>query len=832
MARRTSKTVTPPRCLIIEELEPRILYSADFLPEVPGGVAPAPVAEHRVAEEARSAPESFIQPESDEDDILIFVDPDNKIPGEKLPETGIPQNDPEIIVLYEQQDDEPRVETTRNEIVFVDTDVPDYQQLLDDLLNSPDQNRQIKVVLLNNEEDGIRQITEALSHTNNLDAIHLISHGSAGNIDVGTTRINAQSLQSNAAEIQGWRDALNSDADFLIYGCDLASTTQGINLVDQLSQLTGADVAASDDKTGNAALGGDWDLEYISGEIETVTLAPVASESSWNGVLAAGLTSTGELLVNSTTGSVQETSGESRGSRDAVAMDSNGNYVVVWTDSSTDGSGYGVFAQRFDATGTKQGTEFQINETSADNQYWASVTMDSSGNFTVTWTSVNQDGTASSIYARQFNADGTAKAAGEFKVNTSTGAQSSSSIAMASDGRFIIAWQGNGSSDSDGIYGRLYNAAGNATTSEFLINTTTSGLQFDPVVAMNDNGESAIVWNNGTHSYLELINASGVVAGVETQVNAFSSESKSAVAIDNNGQTIVAFRYLGSGDDGIYFRRFDTLGNDIDGRFSTPPSVDTAANLDATAPSIAMDRSSGNFIVTWEKAGDGSGTAVYAKAFKADKSLLWDTVQINVTTGGTQEMASVALLDTDNYVVVWKGNGTESGNIDTDGVFLRQYGTPNSVPTATISVLSAINEGDSLALDASASSDPDGDNLNYAWDLNNDGTYGDVVGVNPTVSWVTLQSFSIDDDGSYTLGLQVDDGKGGISTTSTTLTVGNIAPVISLSGNNSTTAGQNYTLNLSAIDPGNDTISQWSINWGDGTIDTINGNPSSVSHSY
>jgi hypothetical protein len=90
----------------------------------------------------------------------------------------------------------------------------------------------------------------------------------------------------------------------------------------------------------------------------------------------------------------------------------------------------------------------------------------------------------------------------------------------------------------------------------------------------------------------------------------------------------------------------------------------------------------------------------------------------------------------------------------------------------------------------------------------------------------------VNDDGSYTVTVRVDDGKSGITTDSVSLTVNNVAPTLTATGAVTATNGSSYTLNLSASDPGDDTISGWTINWGDGTIETVVGDPSSVTHTY
>lgn len=156
----------------------------------------------------------------------------------------------------------------------------------------------------------------------------------------------------------------------------------------------------------------------------------------------------------------------------------------------------------------------------------------------------------------------------------------------------------------------------------------------------------------------------------------------------------------------------------------------------------------------------------------------------------------------------------------------------NTDPIAVASVVGPIAEGDAVTLDASGSSDPDTDPLTYAWDLDGDGFHDDAVGVGPTIAWSTLQLAGLGDDGTHTIGLEVDDGRGGRATDSFALVILDTPPSISISGPTTAAVGQTVTVTVFASDPGNDTVTSWSIAWGDGTIDDRVGLPATISHTY
>jgi hypothetical protein len=173
----------------------------------------------------------------------------------------------------------------QHEVVFVDIATPDYQALIDDIRSHSSAEHQVEVILLDRSADGISEITDALSDRKDITAVHIIGHGADSAVELGKDTLNFESLLENATQIKSWGNALAPGADLLIYGCDVAQNADGRALVDALSRLTGADVSASEDLTGSAARGGNWDLEYSTGIIQTPVVISGAEQLAWNGIL-------------------------------------------------------------------------------------------------------------------------------------------------------------------------------------------------------------------------------------------------------------------------------------------------------------------------------------------------------------------------------------------------------------------------------------------------------------------------------------------------------------------------------------------------------------------
>ena len=166
----------------------------------------------------------------------------------------------------------------------------------------------------------------------------------------------------------------------------------------------------------------------------------------------AGNPAGGEFHVNTNTSEHQNTP--------SVAALSSGGFVVTWESFQQDGSGDGVFGQRFDTSGVPVGSEFQVNSVTSSDQREPSVDALSDGGFVVTWHSRSQDGSGYGIYGQQFDSIGNPVGT-EFQVNEFTsGDQDFASVAALPDGGFAVAWESYGQDgDNRGVYARVYSGA-------------------------------------------------------------------------------------------------------------------------------------------------------------------------------------------------------------------------------------------------------------------------------------------------------------------------------------------------------------------------------------
>ena len=176
-----------------------------------------------------------------------------------------------------QQNVEAQLEV--NEVLFVDSNVDNADVLIENL------NRNVQVVSIDSNSDGLQQIHDYLEGHSNLSAIHILSHGESASLELGNSVIDFNDLSdSQKSLLENIGNSFSESADLFIYGCNFG---EDVNAVENLSSLTGLDVAASTDITGNENLGGDWKLELTVGSVESTTIFSTEGMTKFEGILPA-----------------------------------------------------------------------------------------------------------------------------------------------------------------------------------------------------------------------------------------------------------------------------------------------------------------------------------------------------------------------------------------------------------------------------------------------------------------------------------------------------------------------------------------------------------------
>ena len=246
-----------------------------------------------------------------------------------------------------------------------------------------------------------------------------------------------------------------------------------------------------------------------------ITWYSTDQDGSGHGIYAQHFSASGdpvgnEFLVNTHTTDYQ--------SIPSIGALTGGGYVITWSSFGQDGSEYGVYAQLFTSADAPDGPEFRVNTHTTYSQHYSVTASLTTGGFVIAWVSYEQDGWSTGIYAQNYASDGSIVGS-EFRVNTYTNNdQDLPAIAGLADGGFVIAWQSDGQDGSgDGIYAQRYTSSGVTTGSEFHVSTDTMGPQELAAVAGLTNGGFVIIWESIggelLEIYAQMYSSSGIAVG-------------------------------------------------------------------------------------------------------------------------------------------------------------------------------------------------------------------------------------------------------------------------------------------------------------------------------
>lgn len=208
-------------------------------------------------------------------------------PVDLAPLAAPPQTRATPLLRVRSTDTTPPVDRTsgpRQTLVILDASVPDQSVIR---AAAP---RHAEIVTLPADRDGLAQLVEVLRGQSGIDTIQVFSHATAGHLLLGTRLVSLDTFRSALLTDDLLRNAMTQGGDLLLYGCDLAASPAARAQLTALASAAGIDIAASNNRTGATALGGDWDLEITTGAIDQNAFFSAASLADFSAVLIGNIT--------------------------------------------------------------------------------------------------------------------------------------------------------------------------------------------------------------------------------------------------------------------------------------------------------------------------------------------------------------------------------------------------------------------------------------------------------------------------------------------------------------------------------------------------------------
>ncbi|MBF0185703.1 MAG: DUF4347 domain-containing protein, partial [Magnetococcales bacterium] len=585
----------------------------------------------------------------------------------------------------------------RREIVFVDSGVEHVETLLQTV--KPGE----QVVLLQAGQDGVAQIAQFLSSAQAqgaapYDAIHIVSHGSAGQLLLGQAVLSDGSLPHYAEALRQWGAALRAEGDLLFYGCQVAAGEEGALFIHKVADLTAADVAASSDLTGANVKGGNWNLEVDSGQIESSVAFDLSVAESYQHVLATLTVTTLTDESYAGTESVASPDGTGLSLREAIGLAASAGYS-------------GADTITFSVTGTiNLGSalptitdSLTINgDTNSD--HVADVTLNGNNSFQIININIAS--------GKSVTLNGLTIQHGK---NTSDGA----GIYNQGAGTTTISYSTITANDSQtGMGGGIYNKGTMVISDSYITSNLASGNSGDAAGIMNDTGGTLTITDSHITNNIASNNAGGLrnkgtlsITGSDISDNtAGNSNTNSAgggLYVDGGSTTISNSTILnnvivntssasGAGISNTSTGTVTLVSTIIAGN-TIGTSTPTANDLGGTGGGITYS-GTGNYIGTSSfSSGTPSGTATtitissgnftpMVSASSPTFTLIEDGGTANGTTGTSSSSTTLTLVDVDGtatYDTSWlTTNGWSTANA---GV---TYSHSGSYGTATLTVAS------------------------------------------------------------------------------------------------------------------------------------------------
>ncbi|HEY9237187.1 MAG TPA: DUF4347 domain-containing protein [Phenylobacterium sp.] len=527
--------------------------------------------------------------------------------------------------------------------MFVDTRVEGYETIVAGVAPGAE------VVLIDASGDGVAQMAQALAGRTDITAIHIVGHGQAGVMMLGSATLGAGDIDAYAGELRAIGGALAPDGDIQLWGCEVGAGPEGAAFIQALAAATGADIAASDDLTGAS---GDWVLETQTGTIETSVAITPAGQHAFAGTLAIGSENFDSLGLITTFGTTL-TAGNwqfTSGSAADHAVASSPEYAV-WLNNDGGASDRAVI--------------------------------------------LNYNGDNITNYAMK-SADGTNFALQSFKIGQSAGATQTLTIAAYSNGDQVVAPEtvnlaasdaiggvnyALGGNDGSGAYGTLTFSSAYANIDEIrFVFGGLSDLHIDDIavapavvdvtapvfVSAAVNGATLVMTYNEANT-LDAVNAPAagrfavMADGASVTVNsvAVNAVAKTVTltlqsAVTAGQAVTVAYTDPTGGDDASAIQ--DAVGNDA----ASLPATSVTNNTVDPPPSV-----SGNIAVPADGSYAAGQTLSFTVTFTENVTVVGTDSVLGLTIGSTAREAVFASSTANSVTYAYT---VQAGDTDANGV--------------------------------------------------------------------------------------------------------------------------------------------------------------------
>lgn len=692
---------------------------------------------------------------------------------------------------------------TGPQVVFVESDVKDYQSLISQLPSG------YEVVVLDSTKDGLAQIAAWASTHSGYSAMHIVSHGEENDLMLGTVSLTSTNIANYQSELATIGQALSANGDILVYGCSVAEGSDGAALIGALAQDTQHAVAGSTDPTGAASLGGNWTLEYSTDALHVAALDLVG----YDGLLTRPTTGTTSFDTLDSSTTVIPT-----GQTSLTVSDFLGWNFTMQMNSASDGQNEMIIVEKDGSSSVE--TVDALSDGAKQITYF-SVKPNDSSLFTLNSIGVVLDG-----YNSTFSG-GSITLVGYLNGSAVSGATLTLSVSDINNGGTMATFNVSSNSAFQGIDSfRVMAANGNNITGLIGIGAINATDFHLPGPVLTASAGSA-AYSSGTG------NAVAIDSGITLTDTAASTLTSATVSVTGNfhsGEDVLAFSNTNATTYGNIISSYNSSTGvlTLTSSGSTATTAQWQAALEAVTyqdSSLSPNTSSRtlSFVITDSSSNTSSAVArtvtVAADVAPVVSNLNGDSgtfyaggtaVHLDSGTAATVTDSDTTSFNGGNLTVQITANGHSAEDvlgIDTSGTVTASNGTSvgSVISVGGVAIGSIATNGDGI----------NGDSLIITFSAN-----ATASRVSTLVDALTYyNSASTPTTGNRTIQLAVNDGRGQTSSASSvTIAMNNNALVTTSGGSAAFTAGDNSASTPVVIDSGLSIIDHASSTLASGTV--------------